>query len=256
MKNKPTLQTMNSTMAAPLNSTGVGLEANFDTQTQLAYRYRSINVYASLERSGFKFQVLSGRQDVSATAPSAAQKSKSDYITGCGHGQEDTFLGYQQDPIFVAQQYAPENVKNKVIHFLSCRNAQKLGPDFVTNGCKAFFGYCDDFIFCLGSEDIFFECDAQIDLCFAVGLTAEEVHDSVIKVFNKYIKQFESNHQFDEQAALSFDRDILCSPVTDSKWGSKSARLESPSLWRRSLNWIAEKIEPSPKSRMVKKLVP
>ena len=76
------------------------------------------------------------------------------------------------------------------MHFSSCETAANLGPDFVKNGCLAFFGYDEDFVFTMADRDIFFECDSEIDLAFADGLTAAEVYDRVGKLFAKRVADF------------------------------------------------------------------
>jgi hypothetical protein len=35
----------------------------------------------------------------------------------------------------------------KIAHFLSCKTAVSLGPDMVSRGCSAFFGYDIDYSF-------------------------------------------------------------------------------------------------------------
>jgi hypothetical protein len=250
MRNKSDPQKTNHGEADPLNAIAVGLEANFDCQTRLAYKYRSDNVYAPLLKSGLKLQVIAGSDDMKKVIGSAFKISNSNYITGCGHGGSDAYYGYKNDLIFAVKSYDRRNVQDKIIHFLSCRNAQELGPDLVSSGCSAFFGYNNDFVFHVKYADIFFECDAQIDLGFAAGLMAEEVHNKVIATFDKYIQQFRDNNQSYEAAALAYNKRILRSPVLDSNLGCKNARLESPSVWRRALNWIAEGLTLRPKSTM------
>jgi hypothetical protein len=204
--------------------TAVGLEANFDTPTQLAYRYRLKNVYTPLQQSGLTFPVLADCDDKGSRAIPMISKGNVDYVAGCGHGDAFTYKGYQYDLIFQTG-YNPQVVQDKIIHLLSCRSGMALGPYLVSSGCLAFFGYTDDFFFVASDADIFFECDAQIDLGFGAGMTASEVYEKTRAVFNKYIDQFNANSQFCKAATLKFDRDALCSPVQDQKWGNRSAKL-------------------------------
>jgi hypothetical protein len=210
---------------AQIKLTAIGLEANFDEQTQLAYKYREENVYQLFQRLGMAVQVIAGAGDKRSSVASAAKKSNVDYLTGCGHGLFDTYAGYWDIPIFEAGSYDSDEAKGKIVHFLSCRVARDLGPDFVHNGCLAFFSYREDFFFHPNDADIFFECDSQIDLAFAAGLTAGEVYTKTVAVFDKYIQQYRDNGQFCKAATLQFDRDYLCAPSKGPEWGSVHARL-------------------------------
>ena len=45
------------------------------------------------------------------------------------------------------------------------------------------FGYDEDFVFVPADQDVFFECDSEIDRAFADGLSAAEVYDRVKALF-------------------------------------------------------------------------
>jgi hypothetical protein len=69
------------------------------------------------------------------------------YLTGVGHGSYTTFTGHFYDAVFEVGNYSAAEPSGKIVHFLSCETAAHLGPDFVKNGCLAYFGYDEDFVF-------------------------------------------------------------------------------------------------------------
>lgn len=106
------------------------------------------------------------------------------YITGIGHGSYTTYTGDHYDPIFDIGHYQLDEALNKIVHFLSCQTAAQLGPDFVNHSCLAYFGYDENFTLNMDYADVFFQCDSEIDRAFADGLTAGDVYDRVIALFN------------------------------------------------------------------------
>jgi len=77
---------------------------------------------------------------------------QSDIIIGVGHGGEDVFTGQNEAVILEVSKYAPREVKDKVIKLLSCQTGVELGPDLVKNGCAAFMGYTDDYVWVMDSD--------------------------------------------------------------------------------------------------------
>ena len=61
----------------------------------------------------------------------------------CGHGASDVVIG---DEEIVLDTENDELLAGKIIHALSCKSADKLGPDATKKGAKAYIGYKDDFI--------------------------------------------------------------------------------------------------------------
>ena len=73
-------------------------------------------------------------------------------------------------------------------HFLSCFTAQDLGPDFVRHGCRAYFGYADEFAWNGQTNPApYLWCDAEIDRALADGETAEGALNRALKKFNQSI---------------------------------------------------------------------
>ena len=74
-------------------------------------------------------------------------------------------------------------------------------------------------------SDAFFDCDSEIDRAFADGLNAEEVYNRVIARYNQKISELEAGGHDEAAAALMYNRDHLCAPSVDLKWGDKKDRI-------------------------------
>jgi len=71
---------------------------------------------------------------------------QSDIIIGVGHGEEAIFTGQNEVIILQVGQYDSREVEGKVVKLLSCQTGVELGPDLVANGCVAYLGYTDDYL--------------------------------------------------------------------------------------------------------------
>ncbi len=206
----------------------VGVDSNWEPATLAACQYRENHVYPHLAGKGYSIDKCQGPMAKRIyTAPKTRQPGVV-YITGVGHGAYTTFTGHYYDMVFEVGNYSTSEPGGKIVHFLSCETAANLGPDFVKNGCLAFFGYDEDFVFTMADRDIFFECDSEIDLAFADGLTAAEVYDRVGKLFAKRVADFRVQGKYTEAATLESDLDCLrcpSSPPGAIDWGSDLARL-------------------------------
>jgi hypothetical protein len=159
-------------------------------------------------------------------AAPAAKKPEVVYITGVGHGSYTTYTGDHYDPIFSVGQYQAAEAAGKVIHLLSCQTAAELGPDMVASGCKAYFGYDVNFTFMMDDADVFFECDSEIDYALADGLTAGAAYDRARALFDEKIDELDAAGKSYVASILELDRDHLCAPSIDARWGSKQAKIE------------------------------
>ncbi|MEH2025914.1 hypothetical protein [Nostoc sp.] len=204
----------------------IAIDSNHDFVTTAAFNYRQEKVYPYLYERGFVIERCQGQLARRIYVTSAARRSNVVYLTGVGHGSYDTFTGQYNNPIFTVGNYSTEESKGKIIHFLSCQIAALLGVDFVQHGCRAFFGYDIDFIFTVQSADIFFECDSEIDRAFAEGLTAEEVYQRVYTLYTKYADESFWQGDLNTFKYLETDRDHLCAPSVDRRWGDPQARLK------------------------------
>jgi hypothetical protein len=209
--------------------TVVGIDSNFDDFTLAAFQYRERKVYPYFQRKGFTVDKYQGSGAQRIFVAAGTTDPGVIYLTGVGHGSDPyTFTGQHYDPVFQVGNYTPDEPKGKVVHFLSCKTGLRLGPDFVEHGCLAFFGYADDFLFTSEDQDLFFECDSEIDRAFADGLTAAQVYERVKALFAKRVAAFRARGKQDEAAQLESDFDLLRCPSSTpggSAWGDPRARL-------------------------------
>jgi hypothetical protein len=216
-----------------LEVTVIAVDSNFEPFTKAAFEYRQKHVYPYLEARGFNVMRFQGSLARRYYAAPEARKPSVDYLTGVGHGTYDAYTGDYFDPIFNIGNYSQEEVRGKIIHFLSCQTARALGPDFVRQGCLAFFGYDENFIYHQDEAEVFFECDSEIDLAFADGLTAESVYQRVMAKYNKCIAEMRAAGKLYVAAMLEFDRDHLRAPSSSRMWGDTKARLDDEIRRRR-----------------------
>jgi hypothetical protein len=206
--------------------TALAIDSNFEAVTRAAFNYRQQNVYPYVEGKGFAVVRCQGplarRHYV---APEAGRPNVA-YMTGVGHGSYDTYTGDYYDPIFRVGHYTQEEANGKIVHFLSCQTARTLGPDFVRQGCRAFFGYDENFTFVMADAAAFFECDSAIDRAFADGMTAAQVYDHVGTLYNQRIADLRAAGKLYSAATLEFDRDHLRAPASGSQWGDPKAKLD------------------------------
>jgi hypothetical protein len=206
-------------------ATVVAIDSNFEPFTKAAYEYRQKHVYPYFKEKGFDVLCFQGPLARRYYAAPAARKPAVDYLTGVGHGTYDTYTGDFFDPIFSRGNYHQEEIRGKIVHFLSCQTARVLGPDFIGQGALAFFGYDENFIYHEDEADVFFECDSEIDLAFADGLTARQVYLRVMAKYNLRITAMRAAGKLYVAAMLEFDRDHLRAPTSSEIWGDHKARL-------------------------------
>ena len=203
----------------------LAIDSSYDEITQASYVYRNRHVYPYLESKGFEIIRCQGKSARRVYVQPEVCRDDIVYITGVGHGVYTTYMGEYCNPIFDIGEYQAKELNNKVAHFFSCQTAAELGPDFVNNGCLAYFGYDEDFIVPMYISDAFFDCDSEIDRAFADGLTAKDVYDRVIDYYNGKILELKEGKHYDAAVALEYNRDHLCAPSVNAKWGDKKARI-------------------------------
>lgn len=187
--------------------------------------YRQAQVFPVLTGEGLTLQQFDGPQSSRASVAPALTAADVNYVTASGHGFENRFTGQDGLSLFEIGQYAPAEVHGKIIHLLACLTGQELGADLVAKGCAAFFGYDVVFVFPLGQPELFLECDAEIDRSLAAGKTCEDAYEDAFNAFTVRIEQLMALKKPYLAAALAFNRDRLCAPSVDAKFGSKSARV-------------------------------
>lgn len=196
-----------------------------DDATQIVHDYRNQYVYPDLESRGFSLVYCQEQGALRENVESAALQNDIAYITGSAHGSDTACFGYDGLPIFQVEDYQPEEVDGKVIHLLSCQTAAELGPDFVTSGCRAYFGYKENFTIPVDFTDVCLECDAEIDRAFADGLTAEEVHDRVVTLYEQRISELNDAGELYAASTLQENLENLCTPSINSRWGDVQAHI-------------------------------
>ena len=219
----------------------LAVDTSEDRATQIVYNYRNQHVYPYLESRGFGLVRCQGQSARRENIASETCRDDIAYITGSGHGETTAYIRRDDkgNPIIQVGDYQPKEADGKVVHLLACQTADKLGPDFVTNGCRAYFGYKGNFTFHPDFADIFLECDSEIDRAFADGLTAEEVHDRIIALYDQRIAELNQeiaglgNEEDIEYivfilgmiSTLEINRSYLCTPSVDSRYGDPQARI-------------------------------
>ena len=205
----------------------LAIDSNFDTATEMGFDYRNGTVYPWSVFCGYwilRAQGNNANRNYVVSLLNSNQKVL--YITGVGHGGYSVYTGQNQTEIFRVGNYNSSEVKDKVIHLLSCQTARDLGPDFVRNGCKAFFGYTENFTFNLEYSHIFFGCDSTIDFNFVLGKNAEQVYTMTKNVYNAGIDYLNDLGHFYVAALLADDLYYLRCPSSDAKWGDKNAHIK------------------------------
>lgn len=223
MASKKTRRRRGAALAA--KPTVLAIDSNFEPITKAGHDYRNDFVYPYLEGRGFPLIRCQGPLARRIYVAVEDRRPGVLYFTGVGHGLPDTYTGDYFDPVFRVGSYDADEAREKIVHFLSCETAQQLGPDFVEKGCRAYFGYDENFTFQMDAAAIFFECDSEIDRAFADGLKAGQVYARTRALYDRRIAEFRANGQDYKAATLEFDRDHLRCPTSGPRWGDKDARL-------------------------------
>lgn len=203
----------------------VTIDSTHEAVVELCRDYRQAEVFPELTGEGLTLQQFDGPQATRASVAPALTAAEVNYVTASGHGFQNRFTGQDGVSLLEIGQYEPAEVQGKIIHLLACLTGQELGADLVAKGCAAFFGYDVVFLFPLGQPDLFLECDAEIDRSLAAGKSCEEAYEDAFNAFTLRIEQLMALQKPYLAASLAFNRDRLCAPSVDPKFGSKSARV-------------------------------
>jgi hypothetical protein len=189
----------------------LAIDSTFEELTQAASDYREQIVYPYLAARGYSLHqpLLQGPLATRGNAAPAASDPSVTYLTGVGHGTYLAFRGDFNEEVFSVGYYDPQEVNGKIAHFFSCDVAKTLGPDFVHKGCSAFFGYDELFVIDPQSREVFFECDAEIDMALADGLTAAAVLVRARGLFDQRIQELQTAGNIRGAQALQSNRDHL-----------------------------------------------
>ena len=203
----------------------VTIDSTHEAVVQSCRDFRQMQVFPELTGEGLTLQQLDGPESTRANVAPALTAADVNYVTASGHGFENRFTGQDGLPLLEVGQYAPAEVQGKIIHLLACLTGQELGADLIANGCTSFFGYDVVFLFPLGQPELFLECDAEIDRALGTGKTCEDAYNDAFDAFTLRIDALMALHKPYLAAALAFNRDRLCAPSVDAKFGSLSAHV-------------------------------
>ncbi len=213
-----------------MTKTILAIDANFDPITRAPFEYREQNVYPLFQTNGFTVIRRQGPSARRNEVASQARKPNVVYLTGVGHGFPNSYTGDNLDPVFSVGNFTPAEAAGKIVHFLSCETAAGLGPDFVAKGCRAYFGYSDNFTYPPNLAEVFFDCDSEIDRGFANGLTADQVFQNVLARFQQHIDQLKSTGDSGDlfnASVLEVDLRLLRAPSVAVEYGDPGAKLDA-----------------------------
>lgn len=183
--------------------------------------------------------VLSG---VNLTRPkfaAACCRPRVIYITGVGHGSPTVFTGYRGNRLWEACKYDSREVKRKIIHLLSCKTAQQLGPDLVKKGACAYFGYFENFTITWNYPNVFWRCDSSIDLTLCRGASAGIAARVALRVYNDWIRRMRGIHG-PTATWLTWDRDALRTPLHGRDYGDRNCTLRRSPFFEELEEELAE----------------
>jgi hypothetical protein len=175
--------------------------------------YRIANVHNVFAARGFNVVANIGNADTRINFVNTAKKPLTAYLSGIGHGNYDLYTGHAGEIILKVGAYDAAEVKDKAIHFLSCRTAAQLGPNTITKGARCYAGYDENFTFVwdnpatpVNELDLFKKSDSIFDIYMAYGFTAQQAYNAAIATFNASIAMVPGTSA---ASWLSYDRDHL-----------------------------------------------
>jgi hypothetical protein len=218
----------------------VAVDFNSDETLQIACKYREQEVYPKLVGQGAitANNILTNGNTARASFENALHDPTVVYITGVAHGAADSFPGDSDDPPVLATTiggYVPDLIKGRIVHLLSCNTADLLGralADSKGGGASAFFGYKSNFTWPTNIDqryvDIFFRCDAEIDIALAAGKNAGQAFAAAIQMFQSQHDALVAEGTDASRyiaSILETNMDMLCGPCVDGPYGKAAAVL-------------------------------
>jgi hypothetical protein len=198
-----------------------------DTDTPItkhAAEYRKKHVIPCFPRRRIIPIVLSGANDTRPNFAAACKRRGVVYISGVGHGSATAYTGYRFSRLWEACKYDPAEVKGAIIHLLSCKTAQQLGPDLIKKGACAYFGYFENFTITWAHPTVFWKCDSAIDFALCRGLNAGMAARVALSVYNYWIGKMRTIHG-PTATWLTWDRDALRTPLNGRQYGRSDCTL-------------------------------
>jgi hypothetical protein len=214
------------------------IDTDSDAETKPLFKYRKEQLYPGLAAS-LTMLAAHGSDATRAQVGPLARDPRVRLITGSGHGTANAFQDGHGRPIFAVGELDPREVSGKIVHLLACQTALQLGPDMITNGGQAFFGYDVDFVFSPFRDlaELFFDADAEIDRSLVSGLTAAAACAAAVERFQEHIDELDRRAAAETNparkdvllwtaTALEFNRDHLLGPrAAGSPFGDPLAQL-------------------------------
>jgi hypothetical protein len=166
-------------------------ENTMDGVTTPIAKWRIDNVHPFFKKRGFMVIPLTGDKDVRPEFVKYAKNNLTVFVGGVGHGSYTCYTGYKNQPILEVGKYDPVEVKDKVLHFLSCETGAKLGPDTIAKGAKDYAGYTENFVFVWDDATtpvneflLFVKADSTYDFMTAFGATAGQAYNTTLFAFD------------------------------------------------------------------------
>lgn len=211
----------------------LAIDANWDTVTQYGRAFREHFIFNNFgtEWPAYKIHHIVGKDAIQPGVDTFIHSNEINYLTGMGHGLYDIFTGYQNSPIWDADQDLT-HLKGLIIHLLSCQTGALLGRSMVKQGILAFWGYTVNFGFYRkstpppkltddGSAEIFLKMDCIIDRGILSNKNANEIYDSITDYVAQVYPKLKNKPLY--QALLLDNYVHLVCPATT--WGDANATL-------------------------------
>lgn len=120
--------------------------ANSDDWSKVIGDYRNTNLRPLIEH--LIVDEFTSQEVISEKVKPSCISLNKGLVTITSHGIFNKIDDHFSSSLFQTSQNDLKMVfKGKVVHFLACDTGQALGPKLVNNGCFAFFGYDEDFLF-------------------------------------------------------------------------------------------------------------
>jgi len=204
----------------------VCIDSDYDEIVRLVAEWRRANVYPDMQNHGHELEILKDNLAVRSYLQQALLEDNVVFLSGSGHGLFHEFQGNDTSGALEVGNYRAGEVKDKIIHLLSCQTAFKLGVDIVKSGCSAFFGY--DFPFTYHKEylDYFMAPDASLDKAIYEGKPASSAHQTLMEVYDKTIAMLQNQRaSLYAITDMMINRDHFCSPAKNKRWGDPNAKV-------------------------------
>jgi hypothetical protein len=153
-----------------------------DRATRRYFEHRERHVYPYLRRKGLHVVRRQNRDAAPDRVHAAAAARGVVLITGAAHGTPTSILGGAPGvAAFSVGEFPDAAVEGKIVHFAACLCAQRLGPEMVRAGARAFFGYDGILQFAPDHGDALpaMELDAMIDRLLVDGKPVGDVFQLV-----------------------------------------------------------------------------